>query len=220
MDHIVDVKNPIEVRMVPCSITCQPAKRAVLLRVGTVPPRVQVNPKPGDQNDALVLSMIHGAHMSETKCGTLSAQDVILCEGLSVPSKISSFGFDLSCMSPSRLCVFGAFASPLDAGVVDVHSRVVYGLLGSILGNLAFNELRTERHAYARTKQLGYIVDGGMSVLGNALYVSVIVQGKLGAMFWIMGTKERADQTEVLSELLYQKLMPEMLANMTEEDFQ
>mmetsp|Transcript_32724 Transcript_32724/g.74806 ORF Transcript_32724/g.74806 Transcript_32724/m.74806 type:complete len:1203 (+) Transcript_32724:2-3610(+) len=121
MDHIVDVKNPIEVRM--------------------------VNPKPGDQNDALVLSMIHG--------------------------------------------------------VVDVHSRVVYGLLGSILGNLAFNELRTER-------QLGYIVDGGMSVLGNALYVSVIVQG----------TKERADQTEVLSELLYQKLMPEMLANMTEEDFQ
>jgi len=121
MDKVVDVQNPVEIRL--------------------------VNPKPGDNNDALVLSLIHG--------------------------------------------------------VADVPSRAIFGLLGNILSNLAFNELRTER-------QLGYIVDGGMSILGNALYVSVIVQG----------TRERADQTEILAELLYNKLMPDLLANMTEEDFQ
>jgi len=46
-------------------------------------------------------------------------------------------------------------------GVKTVESRVKLGLIGKILGTVAYNELRTVR-------QLGYVVQGGASSFSNA----------------------------------------------------
>lgn len=87
-------------------------------------------------------------------------------------------------------------------GVSTPESRVPLHILGTILQNVAFQELRTKR-------QLGYVVWGGMSVVSNIDYIYVSVQGDV----------LDADSTETLSEWVLQTVMPEFLENMTAEEF-
>jgi len=87
-------------------------------------------------------------------------------------------------------------------GVSDVRSRVALGIISTILGTAAFDNLRTQR-------QLGYVVSGGVSMTSNVLMVSTVVQG----------TKLRADDAEAAIEGLFTSIMPGLLKNMTEDDF-
>lgn len=86
------------------------------------------------------------------------------------------------------------------AGVSTVESRVRLGLLGELLGNVAFTELRT-------AMQLGYVANGGMVEISNVLMLSCVVQG----------TKLDADDMEAAVQHAYTKVMPATLAAMTEE---
>mmetsp|Transcript_59031 Transcript_59031/g.104910 ORF Transcript_59031/g.104910 Transcript_59031/m.104910 type:complete len:1231 (+) Transcript_59031:42-3734(+) len=87
-------------------------------------------------------------------------------------------------------------------GVSDVRSRVALGIIASILGTAAFDELRTQR-------QLGYVVSGGISMTSNVLMVSTVVQG----------TKLHADDAEAAIEGLFTSIMPKILKDMSEADF-
>jgi len=88
-------------------------------------------------------------------------------------------------------------------GVSTVESRVLYGILGQILSQLAYDELRTE-------KQLGYVVSAGELQISNIQAVSIVVQG----------TALDADSMEAAIEHVYFQSMPKLLANLTDEDFQ
>jgi insulysin len=87
-------------------------------------------------------------------------------------------------------------------GVSTVKSRVHFGIIGTLLGTVAYEELRTQR-------QLGYVVNAGTIQLSNVLGVSSVVQG----------TKLRADQAEAAVEAVYHKFMWEKLSNLTDDDF-
>eukprot|EP00929_Paragymnodinium_shiwhaense_P083873 TRINITY_DN4481_c0_g2_i1.p1 TRINITY_DN4481_c0_g2~~TRINITY_DN4481_c0_g2_i1.p1 ORF type:complete len:1246 (+),score=307.28 TRINITY_DN4481_c0_g2_i1:137-3739(+) len=86
--------------------------------------------------------------------------------------------------------------------VSTVENRVVFGLISSVLHNVAYSTLRTDM-------QLGYVVNAGISPLSNVQYVSCVVQGD----------KLDADKMEGAVEKVYSKVMPETLANMTDEEF-
>lgn len=88
-------------------------------------------------------------------------------------------------------------------GVSDIQSRVLFGIIGKLLGTVAFDELRTNR-------QLGYVVNGGMLQLSNVLGISVVVQG----------TELGADEVEAAINGLYHKIIPETLASLTDTDFE
>eukprot|EP00930_Biecheleria_cincta_P039259 TRINITY_DN27001_c0_g1_i1.p1 TRINITY_DN27001_c0_g1~~TRINITY_DN27001_c0_g1_i1.p1 ORF type:complete len:1202 (+),score=250.45 TRINITY_DN27001_c0_g1_i1:53-3658(+) len=88
-------------------------------------------------------------------------------------------------------------------GVWDVQSRVMLGILSSLLRTTAFEELRTQR-------QLGYVVSAGTGLKSNVLYVVGMVQG----------TKLDADNSEAALEGLFTNLIPRALSNMSEQDFQ
>jgi len=88
------------------------------------------------------------------------------------------------------------------AETLTVESRVVFYLLGQILGNLAYSELRTKR-------QLGYVVQAGTSQVSNVHTITCLVQGT------VLG----ADDAEAAIEGVLTQLMPEKLSNTTEEDF-
>jgi len=88
-------------------------------------------------------------------------------------------------------------------GVSDVPSRVILSIASALLGTAAFDHLRTEQ-------QLGYVVWGGMGMQSNILYVKALVQG----------SKVNADEAEAAIEGLFTQIMPEMLKNLTDNDFQ
>jgi len=87
-------------------------------------------------------------------------------------------------------------------GVADVESRVIFGIVSSLLATAAFDELRTLR-------QLGYVVSAGVAFISNILYVTGLVQG----------TKLRADDAEAAIEGLFTNTMPKLLRNMTNAAF-
>jgi hypothetical protein len=85
-------------------------------------------------------------------------------------------------------------------GVRTVEKRVHFGVISSLLHTVAYTELRTN-------KQLGYIVNAGVSAVSNVQHVSVSVQGN----------KLRADVVEGAIHHVLMKLIPETLKNMTAE---
>lgn len=87
-------------------------------------------------------------------------------------------------------------------GVATIESRVILGMLGQILFNVAYTELRTKR-------QLGYVVNAGSTQLSNVDGISCIVQGNTA----------NADKMEAAVEYVYSTSMPQMLSNMTTEQF-
>lgn len=87
-------------------------------------------------------------------------------------------------------------------GVSDPRSRAYLSILGNILQNVAYDELRTQR-------QLGYVVNAGMIQLSNVLGMSVLVQG----------TKLKADEVEPVIYSVLHKTMPERLASLNDKDF-
>jgi len=88
------------------------------------------------------------------------------------------------------------------AGVSTVESRVIHGLLGQMLGQLAYNELRTEQ-------QLGYVVSAGDLTLSNVQAISAVVQGNA----------LDADGMEAAVEHVYFESMPSRLANLSDDAF-
>lgn len=87
-------------------------------------------------------------------------------------------------------------------GVMTVESRVLYGILTGILHNVAYSELRTNR-------QLGYVVNGGISPMSNVHYTSVVVQGDV----------LDSDAVEAAIEYVYSIGVPSSLKNMTSDEF-
>lgn len=90
----------------------------------------------------------------------------------------------------------------LVAGVGDVESRVLFGLIGDILRSMTYSELRTKR-------QLGYVVSAGTSMVSNVQYVSAVVQGNV----------LRADDVEEAIEEVFQELMPKRLKELSKDEF-
>lgn len=88
------------------------------------------------------------------------------------------------------------------AGVGNVENRVILGLLGQVLQNVAYNELRTSR-------QLGYVVSAGSGMLSNVQYMSTVVQGNV----------LQADDVEIAIESVLTELMPKRLAELSEQEF-
>lgn len=86
-------------------------------------------------------------------------------------------------------------------GVATVESRVRASMLAKILDPLVFSELRSNR-------QLGYVVQAGISQLSNVLSLNTIVQSSV----------LNADELEAAAESVLTGLMPERLANLTELD--
>ncbi|CAK0814173.1 unnamed protein product [Prorocentrum cordatum] len=85
--------------------------------------------------------------------------------------------------------------------VKTVKSRVLLGLVGKILGTVAYNELRTVR-------QLGYVVQGGASSFSNVMAVKVMVQGIV----------LDADQAEAAIQAVITDFMPRRLAELKQEE--
>jgi secreted Zn-dependent insulinase-like peptidase len=88
-------------------------------------------------------------------------------------------------------------------GIPNIADRVLHHINGQILGNLAFDELRTKR-------QLGYVVNAGVIQLSNVMGVSAVVQGSV----------MKPDDVEPLIEWLYHVKMVETLKNMTDSQFE
>jgi len=85
--------------------------------------------------------------------------------------------------------------------VKTVESRVLLGLVGKILGTVAYNELRTVR-------QLGYVVQGGATSFSNVMAVKVMVQGIV----------LDADQAEAAIQAVITDFMPRRLAELKQEE--
>jgi insulysin len=85
--------------------------------------------------------------------------------------------------------------------VKTVKSRVLLGLVGKILGTVAYNELRTVR-------QLGYVVQGGATSFSNVMAVKVMVQGIV----------LDADQAEAAIQAVITDFMPRRLAELKQEE--
>lgn len=112
-----------------------------------------------------------------------------------------------------------AIVISLLVGVSTVENRVILGLISSVLHNVAYTELRTRRN-------LGYVVNAGVSPISNVQYVSAVVQGvkkedeKEAAAAKAAGTYVAfADELEGAVESVYTDLMPKTLANLTETEF-
>eukprot|EP00930_Biecheleria_cincta_P060882 TRINITY_DN4646_c0_g2_i1.p1 TRINITY_DN4646_c0_g2~~TRINITY_DN4646_c0_g2_i1.p1 ORF type:complete len:1131 (+),score=174.41 TRINITY_DN4646_c0_g2_i1:318-3395(+) len=88
-------------------------------------------------------------------------------------------------------------------GIATVESRVVYGILGNMLKESLYTQLRTQ-------EQLGYIVTGGTGLLSNIHYVAAVVQGSVLS----------ADEMEVAIESVFLKWFPQQLRSLTEREFQ
>lgn len=91
----------------------------------------------------------------------------------------------------------------LIVGVMTVESRVHLGILGQMLSQVAYNELRTRQ-------QLGYVVNAGEVQVSNVHLISTVVQGNTLP----------ADAMEAAVEQVYLELMPAWLANLSEAEFQ
>eukprot|EP00933_Yihiella_yeosuensis_P039382 TRINITY_DN33382_c0_g1_i1.p1 TRINITY_DN33382_c0_g1~~TRINITY_DN33382_c0_g1_i1.p1 ORF type:complete len:1156 (-),score=258.79 TRINITY_DN33382_c0_g1_i1:389-3481(-) len=88
-------------------------------------------------------------------------------------------------------------------GVATIERRVVYGILGGILQNLIYSNLRTRQ-------QLGYVVNAGATMISNVYAVSAVVQG----------ISKGADYFEAAIEGAFYDTVPKYLKTMTEDEFQ
>jgi len=113
----------------------------------------------------------------------------------------------------------------LIVGVMTVESRVHLGILGQMLSQVAYNELRTRHDSHGpwggqgphattsrreSRQQLGYVVNAGEVQVSNVHLVSTVVQGNALP----------ADAMEAAVEQVYLELMPARLANLSEAEFQ
>eukprot|EP00746_Dinoflagellata_sp_MGD_P000387 gnl/MRDRNA2_/MRDRNA2_100703_c0_seq1.p1 gnl/MRDRNA2_/MRDRNA2_100703_c0~~gnl/MRDRNA2_/MRDRNA2_100703_c0_seq1.p1 ORF type:complete len:1122 (+),score=215.48 gnl/MRDRNA2_/MRDRNA2_100703_c0_seq1:90-3455(+) len=87
--------------------------------------------------------------------------------------------------------------------VPDIGETALYSVIGKVLSPLVYEELRT-------TRQLGYVVQGDVSLVSNVIRASVIVQGDV----------MKPDDVEPLIDWILAKRVPEKLANMTNAEFQ
>jgi len=80
---------------------------------------------------------------------------------------------------------------------------VVFGLIGQILGPVAYDELRTNQ-------QLGYVVSGGISMTSNVLQASIVVQGEA----------KLPDDIESQIDMVFTKLMLKKLETLSDDEFE
>lgn len=88
-------------------------------------------------------------------------------------------------------------------GIPNVRDRVLLSMLGRVFGQVAFQELRTQR-------QLGYVVHAGLTRISNVLAFTCVCQG----------TKKNPDEMEPIIEWVYTKKMVEVLGKMEDAEFQ
>jgi len=110
---------------------------------------------------------------------------------------------ELRKLNPRQGDTNGVVVVTLLRGVSTVEGRVIFGLLGTVVGQLAYNELRTKQ-------QLGYVVHAGDVQISNVQGISTVVQG----------VKADADAMEAAVERLYFEEMPAYLQEMTDSEFQ
>jgi insulysin len=91
------------------------------------------------------------------------------------------------------------------AGPATVEKRVLLGILGPILSNVAYTELRTK-------KGLGYTTGGGISETSSILKASCFVQGAIEA--------SRPDTVEADCEQVLSVKVPEEISKMDDKTFQ
>merc|ERR1719204_1893366 len=87
-------------------------------------------------------------------------------------------------------------------GVATIESRAAFTMLGRLVGRLAFQKLRAE-------EQLGYVVWGMEAKLSNVLMLQIAVQGNA----------KRADEVEAYIEHFLSQVVPERLAEFTQESW-
>lgn len=88
-------------------------------------------------------------------------------------------------------------------GVPKIGETSTLSIVGQILSPLVYEELRTKR-------QLGYVVQGDVSMTSNVVRVSVVVQGDV----------MKPDDVEPLIDWILAKRVPEKLANLTDGEFE
>lgn len=91
----------------------------------------------------------------------------------------------------------------LIAGVRSIRNRVALGILGNILGNVAFAVLRTEL-------QLGYVASGGVESISNVLLMVCEVQGNVAS----------ADAMESAIHRVLAVDMPKRLKSLTSQELE
>lgn len=87
--------------------------------------------------------------------------------------------------------------------VPDVGETALYSVIAKVLSPVVYEELRTKR-------QLGYVVQGDVSLTTNVIRAEVVVQGDV----------MKPDDVEPLIDWILTKRVPEKLANMTDAEFQ
>jgi len=90
----------------------------------------------------------------------------------------------------------------IQVGIPDIADSVTFGMLSQVLKPAAYDELRTNQ-------QLGYVVQGGISMNSNVMQVSVMVQG----------TQKLPDEIEPQIEMVLTNIMKKKLNDMTDEEF-
>jgi insulysin len=91
----------------------------------------------------------------------------------------------------------------IEAGLTSVANRINLGLISSVLGNVAYDYLRTNL-------QLGYVVSGGISKISNIHVVTCVVQGD----------KLKADEAQGAIHKVFADILPAALDKMTADEFE
>jgi len=104
-------------------------------------------------------------------------------------------------LNPKKGDTNDAVVVSIISGVGNVENKVILGLLGKMLGELAYSELRTRM-------QLGYVRASALQI-SNVQLITCIVQGK----------RMNADEMEAAVEHVYSKLLPEKLESLSEDEF-
>jgi len=90
----------------------------------------------------------------------------------------------------------------IQIGIPDIADSVTFGILSQVLKPAAYDELRTNQ-------QLGYVVQGGISMNSNVMQASVMVQG----------TQKLPDEIEPQIQMVLTTIMRKKLKEMTDEEF-
>jgi insulysin len=91
----------------------------------------------------------------------------------------------------------------IQVGESTIALRAILGLISSVLGQVAYDYLRTNL-------QLGYVVSGGISKISNIHVISAVVQGE----------KLKADAAQGAMFKVFSDVLPTALAKMTDDEFE
>merc|ERR1719453_1510289 len=88
-------------------------------------------------------------------------------------------------------------------GIPEIADSVKFGIISQVMGPAAYDELRTNQ-------QLGYVVSGGIGMVGNVLQASIVVQG----------AAKLPDEIEPQIDNVFMNIVLGKLENMTNAEFE